>query len=53
MVAVVGSDTSDTMLRKQEFSNMEPLKHLFGHKEVVEHLPKPMALRVAKFRGKE
>ena len=26
-VAVVGGDVSDTMARKQEFSNTKPLKH--------------------------
>ena len=49
-VAVVGGDASDRMARKQEYSNTEPLKHPnefdFGHKEVVGHLPKLMALHV-------
>ena len=52
-VTVVGGVTSDTMARKQEFSNTEPLKHPNefdpGHEEVVGHLPKLMALHVTKF----
>ena len=52
-VSVVGGVASDTMARKQEFSNTEPLKHPnkfdSEHKEVVEHLPKLMALHVTKF----
>lgn len=51
-VAVVGGDASDTMARKQECSNTEPLKHPnefdSEHEEVVEHLPKLMALHVTK-----
>lgn len=51
-VAVGGDDESDTMARKQEFSNTEPLKHPnefdSGHEEVVGHLPKLMALHVTK-----
>ena len=52
-VAVVGDDASDTMTRKQEYSNTEPLKHPnefdFGHEEVLGHLPKLMVLHVTKF----
>lgn len=52
-VAVLGGVASDTMAKKQEFSNMEPLKHLNEfdprHKEVVGHLYKPMALHLTKF----
>ena len=49
---MVGGDASDTMARKQEFSNTKPLKHPnefdYGHEEVVGHLPKLMALHVTK-----
>ena len=49
---MVSGDASGTMARKQEFFNMEPLKYPnkfdSGHKEVVGHLPKLMALNVAK-----
>ena len=52
-VAVVGGDASDTMARKQEFSNTEPLKHPnefdSGHEEGVGHLSKLMVLHVTKF----
>lgn len=52
-VAVVGGGVSDTMARKQEFSNTKPLKHPnefdSGHEEVVEHLPKLMTLHVTRF----
>ena len=52
-VAVVGGVVSDTMARKQEFSNMKPLKHPnkfdSRHEEMVGHLPKLMALHVTKF----
>lgn len=50
---MVGGDASDTMARKQEFSNTEPLKHPnefdSGHEEVVGHLSKLMVLHVTKF----
>ena len=50
---MVGDDASDTMARKHEFSNTEPLKHPnefdSGYEEVVGHLPKLMALPVTKF----
>ena len=47
-VTVVGGVASDTMARRKEFSNTEPLKHPNEvdprHEEVVGHLPKIMAL---------
>ena len=52
-VTVVGGDTRDTMSRKEDFSNMEPLKHPnefdSGHEEVIGHLPELMALDLTKF----
>ena len=49
---MVGCVASDTMARKQEFLNTEPLKHPNefdpGHDEVVGHLPKLMALHATK-----
>ena len=52
-VAALDGVASDTMARKQEFWNMEPLKqpNKFdpGHEEVVGHLPKLTALHMTKF----
>ena len=52
-VVVVGGEGSDTMVRKQEFSNTEPLKRPnefdSEHVEVVGNIPKLMALHVTKF----
>ena len=51
-VAVVGGGVSDTMARRQEFSNTKPLKHPnefdSGHEEVLGNLPKLTALQVTK-----
>ena len=50
---MVGADVSDTMGRKQEFLNTEPLKHTnesdSRHEEVVGHPPKLMVLHITKF----
>ena len=50
---MVGGDVSETMSRKQEFSNTKSLKHPnkfdSGHKDVVGHLPNLMAMHVTKF----